>query len=155
MLSCTKAHPWWIFVSNTLEKKRKRCSSCFSSLTKLYGHFISDSHFMLFFLKFGRQPKPVLNTFEKRIVLLWNGETVFYSFGSCLFLHNWIWCTAWCLYFVSAWESLMDWQCRSLTQGTLFCFFTCWVCSLSTSFSFFFHLNKNICSKRHFKWVRQ
>ena len=66
------------FASKALKEKRKRCSSCHSSLAKFYGRFISDSHFMLFFLELGRQPKPVLNTFERRTALLWNGKLFFF-----------------------------------------------------------------------------
>ena len=142
------------FASKALKEKRKRCSSCHSSLAKFYGRFISDSHFMLFFLELGRQPKPVLNTFERRTALLWNGKLFFsLQLSRLLFVpprRDARRC------FVSALC-----QCLGVVDG------------LATSLSnprdallflhllslfpllFFFHLNKSIGSKRHFKWVRQ
>ena len=141
------------FASKALKEKWKRCSSCHSSLAKFYGRFISDSHFMFFFLKLGRQPKPVLNTFERRTALLWNGKVFFFTASAAV-------CSS-----TTGCES-RPWVCALSAPGSRRWFVNAVLqpkgrafVSSSTefvpSFLFSFHLNKNIRSKRHFKWVRQ
>ena len=141
------------FASKALKEKRKRCSFCHSSLAKFYGRFISDSHFMLFFLELGRQPKPVLNTFERRTALLWNGKLFFFTAAAAPVPSS-----------ASGCEALLS-VCTLSAPGSRRCFGNVVLqpkgrsfVSSSTKFvpsSFFLSLKKSIGSKRHFKWVRQ